>query len=263
VQVEAPSEPIVRLREALEDLPDSLRSELLALGSSTIPDLIELLEDEEAACEGSPGDGWGPIHAVGLLVDLKAEEAIEPLLRTLAEAGIDDIIYSRITIRLPELGAPVLEPSLRLMAEDIDEDTLGALCSIISELGVRDERIFARLCDYFEDEPVLGALCFAEYGDERALPLIREEIEEFEPDWDSEIGILDLNEYVDSYERIAGALPTDLADYVSELRSEWETHVAQRIAASMPAISNKIGRNEPCPCGSGKKYKKCCQVAPC
>ena len=22
----------------------------------------------------------------------------------------------------------------------------------------------------------------------------------------------------------------------------------------------KIGRNEPCPCGSGKKYKKCCGV---
>jgi tetratricopeptide (TPR) repeat protein len=22
----------------------------------------------------------------------------------------------------------------------------------------------------------------------------------------------------------------------------------------------KIGRNEPCPCGSGKKYKRCCQV---
>lgn len=23
-------------------------------------------------------------------------------------------------------------------------------------------------------------------------------------------------------------------------------------------IENKIGRNEPCPCGSGKKFKKCC-----
>ena len=22
--------------------------------------------------------------------------------------------------------------------------------------------------------------------------------------------------------------------------------------------SQKIGRNDPCPCGSGKKYKKCC-----
>ena len=25
-----------------------------------------------------------------------------------------------------------------------------------------------------------------------------------------------------------------------------------------PRISRKIGRNEPCPCGSGKKYKRCC-----
>ena len=25
--------------------------------------------------------------------------------------------------------------------------------------------------------------------------------------------------------------------------------------------SEKIGRNEPCPCGSGKKYKKCCGAA--
>ena len=23
-------------------------------------------------------------------------------------------------------------------------------------------------------------------------------------------------------------------------------------------IDHKIGRNDPCPCGSGKKYKKCC-----
>ena len=25
-----------------------------------------------------------------------------------------------------------------------------------------------------------------------------------------------------------------------------------------PAKSDKVGRNDPCPCGSGKKYKKCC-----
>jgi hypothetical protein len=22
----------------------------------------------------------------------------------------------------------------------------------------------------------------------------------------------------------------------------------------------KVGRNDPCPCGSGKKYKKCCEL---
>jgi preprotein translocase subunit SecA len=28
--------------------------------------------------------------------------------------------------------------------------------------------------------------------------------------------------------------------------------------AQKPAVSHKVGRNDPCPCGSGKKYKKCC-----
>jgi len=23
---------------------------------------------------------------------------------------------------------------------------------------------------------------------------------------------------------------------------------------------SKVGRNDPCPCGSGKKYKKCCEL---
>ena len=32
--------------------------------------------------------------------------------------------------------------------------------------------------------------------------------------------------------------------------------VAERQTAR--AMSTKVGRNEPCPCGSGKKYKHCC-----
>jgi preprotein translocase subunit SecA len=27
-------------------------------------------------------------------------------------------------------------------------------------------------------------------------------------------------------------------------------------------VEKKVGRNEPCPCGSGKKYKKCCGRTP-
>ncbi len=33
---------------------------------------------------------------------------------------------------------------------------------------------------------------------------------------------------------------------------------AKGLIVPAPAISAKVGRNEPCPCGSGKKYKKCC-----
>ena len=32
----------------------------------------------------------------------------------------------------------------------------------------------------------------------------------------------------------------------------------QKMPRGTPVTVNKIGRNEPCPCGSGKKYKKCC-----
>ena len=28
--------------------------------------------------------------------------------------------------------------------------------------------------------------------------------------------------------------------------------------AAVPAADRKVGRNDPCPCGSGKKYKHCC-----
>jgi len=29
-------------------------------------------------------------------------------------------------------------------------------------------------------------------------------------------------------------------------------------AVAVGKAGSKVGRNDPCPCGSGKKYKKCC-----
>lgn len=39
---------------------------------------------------------------------------------------------------------------------------------------------------------------------------------------------------------------------------EIHSHFAARRAERKPTRSEKVGRNEPCPCGSGKKHKKCC-----
>ena len=43
----------------------------------------------------------------------------------------------------------------------------------------------------------------------------------------------------------------------------WAVYDLHAIARSLgprvaPVLSDKVGRNDPCPCGSGKKYKKCC-----
>jgi SEC-C motif-containing protein len=32
----------------------------------------------------------------------------------------------------------------------------------------------------------------------------------------------------------------------------------QPATAAVPAATTKVGRNDPCPCGSGRKFKKCC-----
>ncbi len=37
-----------------------------------------------------------------------------------------------------------------------------------------------------------------------------------------------------------------------------ENRSDEEVAAKTPVRSDKVGRNDPCPCGSGKKYKKCC-----
>lgn len=34
-------------------------------------------------------------------------------------------------------------------------------------------------------------------------------------------------------------------------------HLPPAWTAPVPASTERVGRNEPCPCGSGRKYKKC------
>lgn len=42
------------------------------------------------------------------------------------------------------------------------------------------------------------------------------------------------------------------------LSPERQAEIAKQFRIEHIAVSNKVGRNEPCPCGSGKKYKTCC-----
>ncbi len=45
---------------------------------------------------------------------------------------------------------------------------------------------------------------------------------------------------------------------LEEMRRLFNEYALSELKKNPPAKSKKIGRNEPCPCGSGKKYKKCC-----
>jgi len=53
------------------------------------------------------------------------------------------------------------------------------------------------------------------------------------------------------------AIVDELPDIVRIIAAYWASPTAFP-ARNMPLRSQKTGRNELCPCGSGKKYKKCC-----
>lgn len=56
-------------------------------------------------------------------------------------------------------------------------------------------------------------------------------------------GMHDVHHEVSSFKKIAG---------------EWKYVSGNTITTTVKREGAKIGRNDPCPCGSGKKYKKCC-----
>ena len=58
----------------------------------------------------------------------------------------------------------------------------------------------------------------------------------------------------------------EVAKFISDISQGKEHYSIKSIQISDTAIytqtaplhTQKVGRNNPCPCGSGKKYKKCC-----
>ena len=71
------------------------------------------------------------------------------------------------------------------------------------------------------------------------------------------------------FEEMIAAIREDTIKYIYHARIEAppeREQVAEPISESLGGETEKkpvkkaekVGRNDPCPCGSGKKYKKCC-----
>ena len=50
----------------------------------------------------------------------------------------------------------------------------------------------------------------------------------------------------------------DVIQFIGEKSESLGVYIPELIKIPIETKKDKIGRNEPCPCGSGKKYKKCC-----
>lgn len=58
--------------------------------------------------------------------------------------------------------------------------------------------------------------------------------------------------------RMRDMFPQAVAEYAALGRSIQKVRSLTEEVENLPVRSEKTGRNDPCPCGSGKKYKRCC-----
>jgi preprotein translocase subunit SecA len=125
--------------------------------------------------------------------------------------------------------------------------------------------LFESMMDRIEDETV-RYLFFLKAVEGEPPPLPFEGEEEYVEE-DSE----DEPETVTASAQQRVAAQTSIQDFTRNIQRKKEREMADLQfvggdsssgGAQKPVVkSNKVGRNDPCPCGSGKKYKKCCGTA--
>jgi yecA family protein len=69
-----------------------------------------------------------------------------------------------------------------------------------------------------------------------------------------------IDEWNEDVDTIEIALSAAVANVHLDLKKARTGAIEEKkiLSASAPSSSSKVPRNAPCPCGSGKKYKKCC-----
>jgi len=110
--------------------------------------------------------------------------------------------------------------------------------------------------DYLKNEKVSPYVikCVCESCEEKFLKITNEALEHQEP--------LTLDELLDKYKKDFSEnkkFSSTTVLYASEAFNElMELSALKQIKEEVMQTSKQIGRNDSCPCGSGKKFKKCC-----
>ena len=244
-----------RLRSSGKRLHANVRASVLALGDAAVPVLLEILDASEN------DDGWGPIHAADLLVQLRAEVSMTPMLKVLSKVDEGDVMRQTLEEALVEIGSAAMEPTLRAHVDSTDNIYRDSLCTVLAELGIRNDRIFACLIEQFERNIDLGAMSLAEYGDPRAIKHLSAAFDRYEVDPSpGAFANQSTIELKAAIEELGGNLSrAQQRKYRQSQKSsdQWRRKLRAALSGRAESRRGKLGRNEPCWCGNGKKYKKC------
>jgi len=271
---EMPTEHLIQEMVSLcLEVPPELAQEI-GSRDNAISFLSDILQGDEYWNHGGPGDGWAPYHVIHILPLIKTNEALELLLETTRDEL--DLLDGWITESIPTLLGAFGESAIERLKELVLDEKLDLYIrgSIATALNViahqhpdRNEEITAFLSKLLEDtnDQTFAAFLIDEllsFKDPNFLPQVRKAFEDGRIDTEVISGddvdwVFNLPEKEQSYFKfMESPLEHFSRENISYLRKisypEKETPAKK--------TKGKVGRNDPCPCGSGKKYKKCCMV---
>ncbi len=258
----------------------------LGIGAEHIPGLLRMVTDDGLHnASGKSSLVWAPLHAWRALAQLKAEQAVGPLLGLLSriDRHQDDWVNEDVPRALGDIGQAALEPVTAYLADSAYDDWARvAAAKALAEIGERHAelrtecaaRLSAQLEKCAEQSETVNAFLVS--------PLLDLEAQEALPVMERAFAAGRVDEsVVGDFEDVEIALglkaarqhppkPNKLTELGAQLRaiaaaSEKADGMWDRLMDSgepqPPLRKEKTGRNDPCPCGSGKKFKKCCGKA--
>ena len=260
--------------------------------------LRKLLQYGKHWRDNGPGSGWSPLHAIHILALIKSTEAFELLLDIIRyhEDDLSDWVTEDAASLLVAFGEDFIEP-IKDFTNDETLETFArsAATSALAALGKKFphhqndiKKHLTELLKTTHDGTFAGLVAhdLASFHDPSVIPDIRRAFED---------GIID-DPYIPEDEVVAAINgvfsdmdardfkrnPADPLNHFSrenienlhminyeeddedddeiedEIDSVLKDDYSEPVMEEIKPKEKKIGRNELCPCGSGKKYKKCC-----
>ena len=241
-----------------------------------------------------------PVHALNILSALKAEDAIDTLFTVLRQdEAYYDLWYGDMIVenfwrfiymlgqnRLDRLKDFVLEPNRYTFVRSA---VAHAVIHIASHQKERKEEtikwledVIQYLLEHRADDNIFDSDVYSLWFDDMLCVADREHLPRVLPLYDEHL--FSENDRLSLHgikQELARPIPdykiheiyTSIDPYYDELQSCFkeddsddngdfdDAYAYTQDKPSEPYIAApKVGRNDPCPCGSGKKYKKCCGV---
>ena len=242
--------------------------------------LLEMVQDESfydydhddyPGGEGGDARGWTRLHGLRVLGRMgdAAHIGIEPLLGLLDSE--DDYLREDVPFYFAAMGAAAVEPLARTLTDGgAPSYRRSGAGESLAEIGERHPVLRAAVIPYLEqtlvteqeDTALTGFLIISlcDLAAKESMPAIEAAFRENRVD-ETLVSLAEVQEHFGlpiTAERPRwhyGPGEPRRADALAETNPDQD----ERDPAHTPYVAqDKVGRNEPCPCGSGKKYKKCC-----